>query len=652
MTQAPQTPIIERELFFDNPEITAGQISPDAQWMTFIKTHNGVLNIWIKELHAPFESARPITADTTRPIRSYFWSYNSKHVLFVQDKGGNEDFHVYAVAPFSEAGDEGVPPARNLTPFDHTRAIIYKISRKDPNKMWIGLNDRDPAWHDLYALDIEGGQLTLLRKNEDRITGWVFDWNEKLRFATRTRDDGFNEILRFKAGKFEKVYDTDPLESAGILSFSADNRQVYLSTNKGRNFTELILFEPISLQETPVEKDPEGKVDFGGAGFNERTRKMEYTVYVDQKPRIYFHDKNRETEYFYLKSKFPGMEINIGSMDKQHKIMLVSIYSDTDPGATYLFERKSKKITFQYRPRPNLNPDWLSKVQPISYRSSDGLEIPAFLTLPKGVEHQNLPSIMLPHGGPWARDYWGYDPYAQFLANRGYAVLQMNFRGSTGYGKAFLDAGNREWGEKMQDDITWGLKHLVNQGIADPARVAIMGASYGGYATLAGVVYTPDTYKAAVAIVAPSNLNTLLASIPPYWEQIRSFFYLRMGNPETQEGKAQLERQSPLNHVEKIKTPLLIVQGANDPRVKKSEADQIVAAMRAGKIPVEYICAPDEGHGFARPENNMAFLAATEKFLSKHLGGRYQEAMSPTVARCLYEITVDIESVEKPRRAD
>jgi dienelactone hydrolase len=289
---------------------------------------------------------------------------------------------------------------------------------------------------------------------------------------------------------------------------------------------------------------------------------------------------------------------------------------------------------------------------PIRYKSSDGLEIPAYLTLPKGVTAKNLPLVVVPHGGPWARDSWGYNSFAQFLANRGYAVLEPNFRGSTGYGKKFIDAGNNQWGDKMQDDITWGVKHLINEGIADPKRIGIMGGSYGGYATLAGVTYTPDLYAAAVAIVAPSNLNTLLGSIPPYWEQIRVLFHKRMGDPNTAEGKAQLERQSPLNHVDKIKTPLLIVQGANDPRVKKAEADQIVIALRERKYPIEYILADDEGHGFQRPVNNMAMFAVGEKFLAKHLGGRFQESMTPEVEKRLKELTVDPKSVVMAKKVD
>jgi dienelactone hydrolase len=306
----------------------------------------------------------------------------------------------------------------------------------------------------------------------------------------------------------------------------------------------------------------------------------------------------------------------------------------------------------QYRIREKIPREHLAEMKAIRYKSSDGLEIPAFLTLPKGVEPKNLPLIVNPHGGPWARDSWGYRSYPQFLANRGYAVLQPNFRGSTGYGKKFLHAGDNQWGEKMQDDITWGVKHLVAQGIADPKRVGIMGGSYGGYATLAGVAFTPDLYAAGVAIVAPSNLITLLESIPPYWEAARSIFHARLGDPTKPEGKAQLERQSPLNSAGKIKTPLLVVQGANDPRVKKAESDQIVVALRERNFPVQYLVAPDEGHGFARPVNQMAMIAVAEKFFAKHIGGRFQDGATPEVATRLKEITVDVKSVEMPRRIE
>ena len=333
------------------------------------------------------------------------------------------------------------------------------------------------------------------------------------------------------------------------------------------------------------------------------------------------------------------------------RLWLLSASSATQPSATYLFDRQTKQLTKQYDTRPKLSPADLADMKVVRYKSSDGLEIPAYLTLPKGVAAKNLPVIIFPHGGPWARDTYGFNAYHQFLANRGYAVLSPNFRASTGYGKKFLEAGNAEWGRKMQDDLTWGVKYLVAQGIADPKRVGIMGGSYGGYATLAGVAFTPEVYAAGVAIVAPSNLTTLLNAIPAYWEAGRKQMYARMGDPGTEAGRAALARMSPLGAADKIKTPLMVVQGANDPRVNKAEADQIVVALRDRNYPVQYICAPDEGHGFARPVNNLAMLAASEKFLAAHLKGRYQESMTPAVAQRLQEITVDPKTVTLASKA-
>src|SRR5687767_2337975 len=387
------------------------------------------------------------------------------------------------------------------------------------------------------------------------------------------------------------------------------------------------------------------RVDFRNAVFSEVSDELVATVYEDERERIYWKDKSFEADYKNLQKQLPGKEIGFGSSTKDEKLYIIVANADTDPGSVYLYDRGTKKLTLQYQAREKLNRAWLAPMKPVKYPSSDGLEVPAFLTLPKGVEPKNLPAVIVPHGGPWYRDSWGYNSFAQFLANRGYAVLQPNFRGSTGYGKKFIDAGNKQWGNKMQDDVTWGAKYLIAQGIADPKRVGIMGGSYGGYATLAGVAFTPDVYAAGVSIVGPSNLITLLESIPPYWEPIRKLFYERMGDPNTTEGKAQLLRQSPLTHADKIKTPLLVVQGANDPRVKKRESDQIVVALRDRDYPVEYLVAPDEGHGFARPINNMAMFATAEKFVAKHLGGRFQETATPEVTARLKEITVDPKTV-------
>jgi dipeptidyl aminopeptidase/acylaminoacyl peptidase len=650
---ATQPPIIDRELFFGDPEISGAQISPDGKFIAFVKPFKGTRNVWVKRTEEPFDAAKPITADKSRPIAQYFWSRDAKYILFVQDKAGDENYLVYAVNPAeSPAVGADVPAARNLTDAKGVRAQIFAVPRSEPDALYIGLNDRDPAWHDLYKVKISTGERSLVRKNTERITRWIFDLKDQLRLATRSADNGDTEVLRVDPAGFTKVFSCTVFETCEPVRYHKDGQRVYFETNKGENIdlTRLELFDPATGKEELVESDPMKRVDFGNASFSEVSDELISTSYEDERQRIYWKDKSFEADYKLLQKQLPGKEIGFINGTKDERLFLIVGNSDTEPGERYLFDRNTKKLTLQYRIRERLKRDYLAPMTAVRYKSSDGLEIPAYLTLPKGVPAKNLPAIVLPHGGPWGRDSWGYNGLVQFLVNRGYAVLSPNFRGSTGYGKKFLDAGNKQWGDKMQDDVTWGVKYLVAEGIADPKRVGIMGGSYGGYATLAGVTFTPDIYAAAVDIVGPSNLITLLESIPPYWESIRKLFYARMGDPATSDGKAQLERQSPLNHASKIKTPLLVIQGANDPRVNKREADQIVIALRERNYPVEYLVAPDEGHGFARPINNMAMFATTEKFLAKYLGGRYQESMTPEIAQRLKEISVDVKTVTLPKK--
>ena len=651
---AQQPPLIDREVFFGNPEYAGSQLSPDGRYISFIKPLDDVRNIWIKAADEPFEKARPLTAEKKRPIGGYFWSRDGKRILFVKDNDGDENFNVYSVDPTaSPAAGAKVPAPTNLTNATGVRTVIYAVPESEPDFIYIGVNERDKAWHDLYKVQISTGSKTLVRENKDRLTYWVFDNKDKPRLAARSAPSGDTEILRVDGDKFTPVYSCGVFETCTVVRFHKDDKRVYMATNKGtRDLTQLVLFDPETGKEEFVEEDPNKRVDFGNAIFSDKRDELIGTVYVDAKARVHWKDKDFEADYNRLKKNLGDREISFGSSTKDETKYIVQTYSDVDPGTVWVFDRKTKNLSTLYQVREKLDRKAMSPMHAIRYKSSDGLEIPAYLTLPKGLPEKNLPLVVVPHGGPWARDTWGFNGMAQFLANRGYAVLNMNFRGSTGYGKKFLDAGNNQWGDKMQDDITWGVKYLVERGIADPKRVAIMGGSYGGYATLAGVTFTPDLYAAAVAIVAPSNLNTLLGSIPPYWEQIRTMFHKRMGDPGTPEGRAQLERQSPLNHVAKIKTPLMIVQGANDPRVKKAESDQIVIALRERNYPVQYLLAGDEGHGFQRPVNNMAMFAAAEKFLAQHIGGRFQESMTPEVTKRLTEINVDPKTVVMPSRPD
>jgi dipeptidyl aminopeptidase/acylaminoacyl peptidase len=647
-------PVIDRELFFGNPEITGAQISPDGRFIAFVKPWKDTRNIWVKKAEEPYSAAKLVTADPKRPIPGYFWSRDSRYILFVQDRDGDENYNVYAVNPADAApAGSDAPPARNITDAKGARALIYHRPIGDPDVLYVGLNDRDAAWHDLYKVKLSTGERTLLRKNTDKISGWIFDREGRLRLATRTADNGDSEILRVDDQAFVKVTSCSVFETCNPVAFHKDGARAYMLTNQGAaDLTALALLDPQTGQTEIVESDPLKRVDFGGAVVSDRTGELLATQYTDDETRWYFKDKALEADYQWLKKKLPGLEIGFAGSTADERRWMVVASSDREPGERYLFDRDKKTLVQQYRVFEKLPREALAERKPIRYKSSDGLEIPAYLTVPKGVAAKNLPLLVVPHGGPWARDAFGYDSMAQFFANRGYAVLQPNFRGSTGYGEKFLNAGNNEWGQKMQDDLTWGVQHLIAQGVADPKRVGILGGSYGGYATLAGVAFTPKLYAAAVSIVGPSNLLTLLESIPPYWEAGRKMFHMRMGDPTTADGKKQLERQSPLNSAEKIQTPLMVVQGANDPRVKKAESDQIVIALRERGFPVEYLVAPDEGHGFARPVNNMAMFASIEKFLTKHLGGRHQAEMPEPVAKRLAEITVDPKTVTLTKKVD
>jgi dipeptidyl aminopeptidase/acylaminoacyl peptidase len=648
-------PIIDRELIFGNPEIAGAQLSPDGKYLAFQKPWKDTRNVYVKGVNEPFSAARLLTTETKRPIAGFFWTRDGKYILYVKDNDGDENYNVYAVDPSaSPAAGADAPTSRDLTGLKGIRVELVDVPKNDPDVIYIGLNDRDKAWHDLYKLKISTGEKTLVRKNTERIEGWQFDLQGNLRLATRSAENGDTEILRVDSDKFTKIYSCNVFESCSVIRFAKDGKRAYMETNKGADMdlTALTLLEPETGKTEIVESDPLKKVDFGGAFFSEATDELAFTVYVEDKPRYYFKDKGFGADFKWLDGKFPGKVVSLGSATADEKTWLISAVSDTEPGETYLFDRKGHKLALQYKIREKLPRADLAEMKPVHYKSSDGLEIPAYLTLPKGVPAKNLPTIIFPHGGPWGRDNWGYNGYAQFFANRGYAVLSMNFRGSTGYGKKFLDAGNQQWGRKMQDDVTWGVKYLVDEGIADPKRVGIFGGSYGGYATLAGVAFTPDLYAAAVDLFGPSNLITLLDSIPPYWESIRQMFYQRMGNPTTPEGKALLVERSPLTSASKIKTPLLIAQGANDARVNHAESEQIVIALRDRGFPVEYILIPDEGHGFARPVNNMASIMAAEIFFAKYLGGRDQTDGTPEVMARLKEVTVDPKTVVLAKKVD
>ena len=625
-------PLIERERFFEDPDIAAPQLSPDGRFMSFIRPYEGTRNLWIKTVAEPFDKARPITAERGTPVDRYFWSVDGKYVLFVKDNNGDGNYNLYAVSPAATAEKTSkAPPVRNLTNVSGSMVIIYRLPVSEPDAVYVGINDRDRAWHDLYKLQLSTGSRELVRKNTERLAELFFDNDDHLRLATRVNDDGSSELLRIEGEKLTRIYSCPIGDECRVNRFHADNRRVYLVTNAGADvdLMRLTLLDTRTGAEELVESDPTKRADLYAPIFSDVTGKLIGTVYMGDRQRFNWRDPDWDREYRDLVARLPGKELYLAGITRDEQVMLFTASSDIEPGETYIYDRRTRKLTFQFRIREDLPRQYLAPMQTIRYRSSDGLEIPAYLTLPRGVPRHNLPLLVFPHGGPTAREGWGFATAAQLFANRGFAVLSMNFRGSIGYGKKFRAAGDRQWGEGIQEDITAGVRYLIEQGIADPKRVAIMGYSFGGYCALAGAAFTPDMYSAAVAIVAPSNLVTLLNGMPVSAEAWRRVIYDRIGDPHTAEGRAQLERQSPLRAVSKMKIPMVIMHGANDPNVPRAESEQMVSALRARHLPVEYLVFDDEGHGFAKPLNNIVAWAVAERFLAQHVRGvRYQESMS------------------------
>jgi dipeptidyl aminopeptidase/acylaminoacyl peptidase len=642
-------PLVDREVFFGNPELAFGGLSPDGKYVSIVKPLDGILNVWVRRADETWDDAWPVTNERDRPVFQYFWSQDGKYILYAQDEGGDENFRVYAVDPAAKpAYGEKVPSARDLTPYDEMQARIIVVPEKSPKHILVGMNDRNPELHDVYRLNIETGERELVFQNDVNVAGWMADLEGNLRLGFRVTEDGGSELLRVDGAELSPIYTCTVDETCDPIQFHKGGKRVYLATNKGdRDLAELVLLDPQTGETELVERDPEGEVDFTNAIFSRATDDLIATSYNGARLRIYPKDPTFEKDLASIRKVLPRGDLLFRQPTKDDRLWIVKPILDTDNGPNYLYDRATGKVELLYRPYPNIPIEQMAEMEPVTYTARDGVEIPAYLTLPKGVEPRNLAVVIMPHGGPWARDGWGWSPLAQLLANRGYAVLQPNFRGSTGYGKRFLELGNDEWGTgAMQHDITDGAEWLVEKGIADPDRIAIMGGSYGGYATLAGVAFTPDLYAAGVSIVGPSSIITLLNSIPPYWAPIKKIFHARVGNPEDPSDLERLRAQSPLYSAEDITTPLMVIQGANDPRVKQAESDQIVIALRDLERTVEYLVAPDEGHGFANEINNLASYAAIERFLAENVGGRYQSEMRPEIADKLDEITVDVETVE------
>ena len=621
--------LIDRELFFGNPALASPQVSPDGRWVAFLKERNGILNIHLAAWGQAVDSARALTDEKERPPAGFTWTRDSRYLLVSQDSGGDENYRLRRLDLTAPADPvTGLPAAQEVPLKKGARAMVMDLPKARPGEALIQVNERDEKFFDVEKLDIEFLRRTPVWENREGCADIVSDLDGNVRLATRMTADGGTELFRIEGKKLSApILKATWQEGVGGFRFRPGNRTAYLETNvgEGEDLSFLAEIDPKTGHLQKLESDPLGRVDISRAAFSEATDELVGTVYLDDRKRNYWRDDGFASDFQFLKSQFPGREVGLADMSGDDRRWVILITADTDPGTYYLFDRNSRDLTKFGELRPDLPQERLSPMTPIRYRSSDGLEIPAYLTLPQHREGVKLPLLVMPHGGPWARDYWGYNPNAQFFANRGLAVLQPNFRQSTGYGKRFYSAGRHQWGEKMQDDLTWGVKHLVEKGIADPKRVAIYGGSYGGYAALAGLAFTPDVYAAGASFVGPSNLFTLLNSIPPYWESVRRQFDYFVGNPSDPLDQERLRRQSPLFSVEKMKAPLLVVQGANDPRVKKAESDQIVEAYRKKGQAVEYLVAGDEGHGFARPDNRLAAMLVLERFLHRHVGSDLQK---------------------------
>lgn len=615
-------PLIPREKIFGNPTKVQGRLSPDGKWLSWIAPRDGVLNIHVAPAGDP-AAVRALTSETKRPIRQYFWSPDSRQILFINDAGGDENFLLYGV-------DVASGEQRTLTPFEKTRVRIINISNEVPDRILVGINNRDPKWHDVHSLDMRTGKLTPVLTNSGGYANFLADEQLNVRIAARSRPDGGNDFHRVsnnvvEAEPFEQVTLEDS-QTTQPIGFTADGKTLYWLDSRGRDTAAAIAQDVATGRKTIVAEN--ARADIGGAMSNPRTGRLEaYAVNYLKNEWVPLGGAVKG-DLDFLKSRLKG-EIAVTSRTEADDKWIVAVDPVTAPSSAHLYDRKAKTLTKLYTTRPELEGAPLAAMHPVEIRTRDGLNMVSYLTLPVGSDpdgdgrpNKAVPLVLVVHGGPWGRDSYGYDGTAQWLANRGYAVLSPNFRASTGFGKKFTNAGDLQWGKKMQDDLNDAVDWAVGRGVTTPEKVAIMGGSYGGYAVLAGLAFTPDKFACGVDIVGPSNLGTLLGTIPPYWEAMKAQFYKRMGDPNTPEGKALHREVSPLFHAEKIRRPLLIGQGANDPRVNVNESQQIVDALKAKNIPVTYVVFPDEGHGFARPQNNIAFNAVAENFLARCLGGR------------------------------
>jgi dipeptidyl aminopeptidase/acylaminoacyl peptidase len=611
-------PLIPREVLFGNPEKVSPQISPDGRYLAYIAPDSkNVLQVWLRVMGQTQDQV--LTEDPKRGIRSYFWTYEPGKLIYAQDAAGDENYHLYLVDVVSKK-------TQDITPFPQARAQVIAVEPKVPYQILAGINKTDPRKHDVYRIDLRDGNITLDTENPGNVIGWTTDADLNVRAALAATPDGGHEIWLRASPRdaWKTILEIGPDDQGGPVDFSEDGRTLYYVSSVGANAERLLARDVATGQDSVIAEDPE--YDVSGTFVHPLTRKIQAVSFYKDKLVWQVLDPSITADLEKLSAVRHG-ELHVSRGDLKDRLWLASYVTDDGPVYYYVYDRSTKQVTFLFSQRKALEGLPLASMKPISFTSRDGLTIHGYLTVPRdtvrahsGAPLHALPTVLLVHGGPWARDHWGFYPVVQWLANRGYAVLQVNYRGSTGYGKNFLNAGNREWAGKMHEDLIDAATWLSMQGVSDPKRVAIMGGSYGGYAALVGVTFTPNFFACGIDIVGPSNIVSLIQTIPPYWAPMLATFARRLGVLDKDE--AFMKSRSPLFFVDKIVKPLLIGQGANDPRVKQAESDQIVAAMRKNGKPVEYLIYGDEGHGFARPENRMHFYSRVEQFLAQYLGGR------------------------------
>jgi dipeptidyl aminopeptidase/acylaminoacyl peptidase len=607
--------LIPLSVLFGNPERVRPTISPDGTQLAWIAPRGGVLNVWLAPVSISggidLDAARVVTDDTDRGIRQFLWAHDGRHLLYVRDTGGDENWRLFDV-------DIQTMARRDLTPFDGVQTQFIGLERELPDEVLIGLNRDNPQLHDVYRVSLKTGELVKEEENPG-FMGWIADAHLVVRGAIRPAPDGgFDLLVRDGPGSDWRELLSVPVDDAittDVVAFSADGNSLLITSSAGAQTARLVRLDVATGAAEVLTEDPEA--DVSDVRIHPDTREPQIITVLKARSEYVVLDPSVADDLAAIRAIHPGDASLLGA-DDADAIWLVGFTNDAGPIPYYAYDRATKTARFLFEHQPELSKYELARMEPFSFQSRDGLTVHGYLTFPAG-DRTGLPTVMNVHGGPWARDTWGFNPEAQWLANRGYLAVQVNFRGSTGYGKDFVNAGDRAWGAEMQNDISDAVAHVISRGWADPARVAIYGGSYGGYAALAGAAFTPDLYRCAVDIVGPSNLITLIESVPPYWAPMIAMFHQRVGDPA--KDADFLWSRSPLSRAEAIRVPLLIAQGANDPRVKQAESEQIVAALSKAGIEHEYLLFPDEGHGFAKPENRLRFYAEADRFLARYLGG-------------------------------